>query len=449
MKHKSLIFSFVALLLLATVAVAQSSTAVPKLAIAQAAHNLGEVKRGTQAQYSFTFKNEGTADLLINNVVPACGCTASDFTKVVAPGQEGKVTLSVNTTGFMGAIAKSAEVQTNDPQKPQFTLILSMVVRPDEAPKLVIGETSFNVGEVKKGSLAQHTFTLKNEGSGILEIKNVAPMCGCTATDFTKTIAPGQEGKVTLSVDTSTFSGAIAKSAEVYTNDPQKEQFTLMLNMIVVGDDKLKGVPVGAFVVGPSNQWQARAPRGLSANGIIAVTNTSTKPIRITKMETGSEAFNVKMDTLQEGQRYSLNFTSKETLPAGVHKQIVKLMTDNPEQPVLEVSLEVNVYPAVSVSPASLNFDKVNVSDPEADLTFVSKFVWVRLGRGAGLEIKSLTSDLPFIKAKVESVNDGQIVIRVGFSEKPAKGTHTGKLRVETNHNDVKLVEVPLTINAQ
>lgn len=45
--------------------------AAPKLVISKTQHDFGQLKQGTLAQYSFTFKNEGTADLLINNVAPS------------------------------------------------------------------------------------------------------------------------------------------------------------------------------------------------------------------------------------------------------------------------------------------------------------------------------------------------------------------------------------------
>src|SRR5690349_12005944 len=91
--------------------------AAPKLAISKTQHDFGEIKKGALAQYSFTFKNEGTADLMINNVAPSCGCTTSDYTKVIAPGQEGKVTLAVHTENFGGTLTKTAEVFTNDPAR--------------------------------------------------------------------------------------------------------------------------------------------------------------------------------------------------------------------------------------------------------------------------------------------------------------------------------------------
>ncbi|MGE0885819.1 MAG: DUF1573 domain-containing protein [Blastocatellales bacterium] len=42
-------------------------------------------------------------------------------------------------------------------------------------PKLVIKSTEFNLGELKKGTPATHTFVFKNEGTVDLEIKRVAP----------------------------------------------------------------------------------------------------------------------------------------------------------------------------------------------------------------------------------------------------------------------------------
>lgn len=61
---------------LATVAFGQSATGgqaatgAPKIAIKKTDHNIGEVKKGVSASYSFVFKNEGTADLEIKRVAP-------------------------------------------------------------------------------------------------------------------------------------------------------------------------------------------------------------------------------------------------------------------------------------------------------------------------------------------------------------------------------------------
>ena len=43
---------------------------VPQLVIESFTHDFGEVKPGTVLRYAFKIKNQGKADLLINNVSP-------------------------------------------------------------------------------------------------------------------------------------------------------------------------------------------------------------------------------------------------------------------------------------------------------------------------------------------------------------------------------------------
>lgn len=49
----------------------EPKAAEPKLVIAATEHNIGEVKRGAEAKYSFVVKNEGKGDLEIRNVAPS------------------------------------------------------------------------------------------------------------------------------------------------------------------------------------------------------------------------------------------------------------------------------------------------------------------------------------------------------------------------------------------
>ena len=100
----------------------------PRLVMDSTEHDFGKVKEGDEPSYTFKVKNEGSTDLIIQNVSPACGCTASDFSKTVAPGQEGKITLSVKTVGMMGKVSRYADVISNDTQQPNLKLWLHLEV---------------------------------------------------------------------------------------------------------------------------------------------------------------------------------------------------------------------------------------------------------------------------------------------------------------------------------
>jgi hypothetical protein len=43
------------------------------------------------------------------------------------------------------------------------------------SPKIVIKQLEHNFGEIKKGAVAEHIFTFRNEGKADLQIRNVAP----------------------------------------------------------------------------------------------------------------------------------------------------------------------------------------------------------------------------------------------------------------------------------
>ena len=112
-------------------ALAEAATgSAPKLVVVEDKKDLGTVAKGEPMKHTFVLKNAGTADLLVTDVKPACGCTVSEYDKVIKPGGEGKITLTVDTKNFQGATSKTALVQTNDPAMPQTTLYVMAFVKP-------------------------------------------------------------------------------------------------------------------------------------------------------------------------------------------------------------------------------------------------------------------------------------------------------------------------------
>jgi Protein of unknown function (DUF1573) len=97
----------------------------PKLAIDSFEHSFGTIKAGTPLTHTFKIKNDGKSPLEITNVAPSCGCTTSNYDKVIAPGQTGGITLAIEKTEhYSGEVVKTADVTTNDPEKSRFTLTL-------------------------------------------------------------------------------------------------------------------------------------------------------------------------------------------------------------------------------------------------------------------------------------------------------------------------------------
>lgn len=132
MKQRAFISTIIALTFafaLASVSLAQQKTAAPKLVVDKIDFDFGKVTEGKAVAHTFKLKNEGNAELIIKNVSPACGCTASDFSKVIAPGGEGTVTLTVKTDGMTGKNSRYADVISNDVKSPNLQLWVHMDVQ--------------------------------------------------------------------------------------------------------------------------------------------------------------------------------------------------------------------------------------------------------------------------------------------------------------------------------
>lgn len=156
----------------------------PKIALEEREHNFGKVKEGEQISHTFKIKNEGSAELVIHNVSPACGCTASDFPKKLAPGEEGKVTLSVRTAGMNGKNDRYADIISNDAAQAGLKLWLHMDVYKGDSN---IGNSGGANNMAEKSVL---DFTMKSiDGKEtklsdyrgkVLLLVNVASQCGYT-----------------------------------------------------------------------------------------------------------------------------------------------------------------------------------------------------------------------------------------------------------------------------
>lgn len=84
---------------------------------------------------------------------------------------------------------------------------------------VVLSASHYDFGKIKKGEKVEHTYEISNTGDKPLIITAVKPACGCTAPTYSKDpIMPGQKGNVTLSFDSTNFSGMVNKSAEVFAN---------------------------------------------------------------------------------------------------------------------------------------------------------------------------------------------------------------------------------------
>jgi hypothetical protein len=77
-------------------------------------HEFGIITEGEKVSYTFKFKNTGNAPLVISNASASCGCTVPEYTKTpVAPGEDGEVNVTFDSSGKSGMTTKSVTLIAN------------------------------------------------------------------------------------------------------------------------------------------------------------------------------------------------------------------------------------------------------------------------------------------------------------------------------------------------
>jgi hypothetical protein len=264
-------------------------------------------------------------------------------------------------------------------------------------------------------------------------------------------VPPGKEGKVELIVEhTEGYNGEIAKSATVTTNDTTSPTIILTIRARFKVDPK--SVPVspikmktGPFQVEPSPRWITSAITGSTSASTLSLYNPEESAVRIKEVQPGGTDFTVQLQTLQEGKRYQLLVATTPALKPGSYRQIVRVVTDNPKTPVVEIQLEATVFPRVFATPNSIVMPTLPHDAPDLK-TINWPMIYVRKIRDGGLKIKKYSTDVPFIKLDLVTEREGEVyAIRLTLDQSKIRaGGFQGKIHIETNDAEMPVIDVPI-----
>ena len=91
--------------------------------------NYGKITEGQKLDVAFRFKNTGDKPLIIRSVQPGCGCTeTSEIKEPIAPGTEGIIKASFNSSGRTGVNNKDIYVDANTKGTNRHTLHFTVEV---------------------------------------------------------------------------------------------------------------------------------------------------------------------------------------------------------------------------------------------------------------------------------------------------------------------------------
>lgn len=312
-------------------------------------------------------------------------------------------------------------------------------------PKLSLVDPIKDFGTVAKGETVSWDFSVRNTGSADLEILSVQPACGCTIADFDKVIKPGQTGKIHAVVDTTAFSGPIAKTIAVQTNDPNTPMAQLTMRATV--KPFVQAVPNG-FLRYMLQLGQA------DKQSTILVTD-DVEPFEIVSIQSPAEYIKVDYEKVPVAERvqaghsgqeqYRLNVTvGGPDAKVGPIAEKVRIVTNSKHQPEFLLSVTGLIRPAYVVNPSVLNFGEVAFGDPAATRTVT---VSSTDRSNEAFQVTKVESSNPGIVADAKPAGNGAFLVTVRLTEPGSAGAFDGNIKIYTNDQHTPVHTLPVRGN--
>jgi len=315
----------------------------------------------------------------------------------------------------------------------------------EKAPRLTLVEPVKEYGEVAKGDKLDWSFLVKNTGTSDLQIIAAKPGCGCTVADFDKVIKPGETGKVTAHVDTTNFTGPIAKTVTLETNDPSSPTSTLTIHAVV--KPYVEAYPAG-FV--RFNQLL-----GDVSTQTVTLYSEEDELFEIKDVQVPGDWVKVAYHKVEEPDRvpnmgkagqnqYKVDITvGGPDAKIGPMADKIRIMTNSKHSPEYPISVTGVIRPTYRVEPTALNFGEVAVSDAGASRTVL-------------LHSNDMKTPEQFVVTKVESnvpsittafkpmaqKGDYEVTLQVAKDAKP--GDIDGTVKIYTSDKINPVVTVPV-----
>lgn len=332
------LLSFLLIVFLAVptvLAPAQESTG-PRAVPVEPVKNFDNVAKGESLVHAFEIKNEGDKKLIITNVSPACGCTVAEFDKEIAPGAIGRVRATVDTSTFEGPIAKTIAVLTNDPNTPKLQLTVRAVVKPYVGIRPGYARYIYVQGE-ETTSISQTLWAEDGQDMKIVSIKSGYDFIRVkhheATADERRPETTGKQWVVEIDISPDAPVGPLREYIDIELDHPKQH---------------ILKVPVTGFVRPRQHLTPDTVEVGQLSDATlpwkrsVTFTNFTSEPIKVTKIETGIEGMEVKVEDVGRvaGHRFKLELRILPSVAKGAFDTEVKIHTSDKLNPIVSVPIK-------------------------------------------------------------------------------------------------------------
>ena len=202
-------------------------------------------------------------------------------------------------------------------------------------------EHGHDFGAVPRGAIVRHPFVLTNRYAEPLNIVDVRASCGCTSGRASASIVPpGGQAVIEAQMDTRNFVGKKATTLTVtlLTASGQQAEARLAVQSNILSD----------IVLNPGNLDFGAVNRGQTPQQVLTIDRYGQTGWRAERMVATSRLSQVIDAQLlpvasQQGQSYRLSVSLRPDAPAGLIREEIRILTNDPESPVIPVLVNAEI----------------------------------------------------------------------------------------------------------
>lgn len=310
-------------------------------------------------------------------------------------------------------------------------------------PKIEIPETRYDFGNVFERKQYVHDFIVHNRGDADLTIESVRPGCGCTVTNFDKTIAAGKQGKIEFVLDGEKVHDHFSKNATVNSNDPVHPSMTIAVS----------GTEISYLDIQPEGTVYLHGRYGEHVEKSMTVkSNEEDLDFKILRATSNiDDKITYKVEPSTSPGEYEVTVYKNPELPTLITYGTLYLHTNSKEAPKTGIQVHIITKGSITVSPPMVNFGPVAFAEGAGAGKAITRAVVVSKSTGE-FAIKDIQLTNPNFKASVEPVADGtQYRVQVTFTpplKTLAQQNETAEMTIHTNDAEEPAIRVQVAARA-
>jgi hypothetical protein len=299
-------------------------------------------------------------------------------------------------------------------------------------PRIEFDQKEADAGVVKRGEEAVLRFTVKNTGQADLNLTKVTAGCACVVSKYDSRIPPGGNAQIEVTMQTKGLRGEVKKAMRVECDDPAQPVTILRLRVVVQA-------PVD---VQPGDLVSIDYKKGLEATQEFILAANEGPPLEVKRVNSSHP--DIQVTTLppevdEKGKQIcKVKVTRAANLPPRAFQSIVRVETNNPEEPALYLRFTGKPLDAVSFLPEKILFPLT----AQTPLPLRRSVTFMR--QEGQFKVLEATTDDPHLEVTIRPVKPGHVYnVTLTYKGGWPDGNTQGRVVVKMDDPDLPQVEVP------